>query len=38
VGKNIPTSLAERVSVRLVDVDGDEGVYLVSQDPAERSL
>ncbi len=29
VGKNIPTSRGERVQVRLAEVDGDEGVWIV---------
>ena len=28
VGKNIPTQMGERVSVRLMDVDGEEGVVM----------
>jgi pyrimidine operon attenuation protein/uracil phosphoribosyltransferase len=28
VGKNIPSHMAERVSVRLIEVDGDEGVVM----------
>lgn len=30
VGKNVPTASRERVAVRLVEVDGDDGVDLVS--------
>lgn len=29
IGKNIPTSLSEQVSVQLSEVDGREGVYIV---------
>lgn len=29
IGKNIPTSLTEQVSVQLVEVDGRDGVYIV---------
>ena len=32
VGKNIPTSPAEVVEVRLQEIDGDDGVYLVEQE------
>jgi len=32
VGKNIPTSLDERVRVHVAEVDGDEGVYVASED------
>ena len=28
VGKNVPTSLSERISVRLQESDGDDAVYL----------
>jgi pyrimidine operon attenuation protein/uracil phosphoribosyltransferase len=28
VGKNIPTSLTERVSVRFEEIDGEEGVWI----------
>lgn len=31
VGKNVPTSLGERVSVRLVDTDGEDGVITVGE-------
>lgn len=34
VGKNVPTASRERVAVRLAEVDGDDGVDLVS--PEER--
>lgn len=30
VGKNIPTSISERVSVRFEEIDGDEGVWVDS--------
>ena len=30
VGKNLPTAHAERVQVRLVEVDEEEGVFLIS--------
>jgi pyrimidine operon attenuation protein/uracil phosphoribosyltransferase len=33
VGKNLPTSLSERVSVRLAEIDGEDAV-LISQRPA----
>lgn len=36
VGKNLPTSLAERVSVRLAELDDDGGVDSVSIAAAER--
>ncbi len=29
VGKNVPTAPAERVNVRLREVDGEDGVWLV---------
>jgi pyrimidine operon attenuation protein/uracil phosphoribosyltransferase len=29
VGKNLPTSVAERINVRLVETDGDDGVEIV---------
>lgn len=32
VGKNVPTSPQESVEVRLVEVDGEDGVYLVDQE------
>ena len=28
IGKNLPTSLRERVAVRLADIDDDEGVWI----------
>jgi len=28
VGKNVPTSLNERINVRLTESDGEDGVYL----------
>ncbi|MBQ7365391.1 MAG: bifunctional pyr operon transcriptional regulator/uracil phosphoribosyltransferase PyrR [Clostridia bacterium] len=34
VGKNIPTSKNERISVRLADTDSDKGVYLCTVDDA----
>ncbi len=34
IGKNIPTSANQLVEVRLTEVDGDEGVYLM--EPGER--
>lgn len=35
IGKNLPTSLSERVAVRLLEVDDDEGVWI--EDRAEDS-
>jgi pyrimidine operon attenuation protein/uracil phosphoribosyltransferase len=35
VGKNLPTSLAEKVSVRLVEFDGYDGVTITGPDPAD---
>ncbi|MBT3349956.1 MAG: bifunctional pyr operon transcriptional regulator/uracil phosphoribosyltransferase PyrR [Nitrospinaceae bacterium] len=32
VGKNVPTASAERVNVRLREVDGEDGVWLVESD------
>jgi pyrimidine operon attenuation protein/uracil phosphoribosyltransferase len=32
VGKNIPTSISERVSVRFEEIDGQEGVWIDSSD------
>ena len=32
VGKNIPTSDAEHVLVRLEEIDGEDAVYLVKYD------
>ena len=32
VGKNVPTSRSERVSVRLVEMDGEDGVVIDSRD------
>lgn len=34
VGKNIPTSISERVSVRFAEIDGEEGVW-IDQDKEE---
>jgi len=31
VGKNIPTAVSERVSVRFREIDGDEGVWISSE-------
>ena len=36
VGKNIPTSPSQRVSVRVDEVDGDQGVWV--HDPAEERV
>jgi pyrimidine operon attenuation protein/uracil phosphoribosyltransferase len=32
IGKNIPTSLSETIKVRMAEVDGEDGVYLLSGD------
>jgi pyrimidine operon attenuation protein/uracil phosphoribosyltransferase len=32
VGKNLPTSTAERVQVRLVEIDGPDGTAEVTED------
>jgi pyrimidine operon attenuation protein/uracil phosphoribosyltransferase len=32
IGKNVPTSRSERVSVRLVERDGEEGVVIESRE------
>lgn len=37
VGKNLPTAQAERVTVRIDEVDGEEGVWIVSTDDREGS-
>jgi pyrimidine operon attenuation protein/uracil phosphoribosyltransferase len=34
VGKNVPTSRDERVTVRLVERDGEDGVIIETRDPA----
>jgi pyrimidine operon attenuation protein/uracil phosphoribosyltransferase len=34
VGKNIPTALVQSVDVHLAELDGDDGVYVVSQEAA----
>jgi len=34
VGKNIPTSVGEEVRVRMMEVDGEDGVYLVESGEA----
>jgi pyrimidine operon attenuation protein / uracil phosphoribosyltransferase len=34
VGKNLPTAIIQRVRVRLAEVDGEEGVYLLEQEAA----
>lgn len=34
VGKNIPTALSERISVRFREIDGEEGVWINSGDQA----
>ncbi len=34
VGKNLPTSIDERVTVHLTETDGDDGVFLESPGPA----
>jgi pyrimidine operon attenuation protein/uracil phosphoribosyltransferase len=28
VGKNVPTSLEERVQVKMAEIDGEEGVWI----------
>ena len=39
VGKNLPTSAAERVSVMLADIDGDdEGVWIHAHDPGAQRV
>ena len=35
IGKYLPTSLGEEVSVKLKNIDGEDGVYLVSTDREE---
>lgn len=37
VGKNLPTSHEERVRVRLDDIDGTEGVWIVQPDAGEAT-
>jgi pyrimidine operon attenuation protein/uracil phosphoribosyltransferase len=34
VGKNVPTSRSERVTVSLVERDGEDGVIIETRDPA----
>lgn len=34
VGKNIPTALVQEVNVRLAEVDGEDGVYVIGQEAA----
>ncbi len=34
VGKNIPTSPTQTVEVRLTEIDGEDGVYLVESEPS----
>lgn len=33
VGKNLPTSLSEVVSVRLEETDGEDGIYILEKEP-----
>ncbi len=35
VGKNLPTSLTERVTVHVAEIDGEEGVWIVTADRDE---
>ena len=37
VGKNIPTSMSERVSVRFEEIDGEEGVWIEQGNDDERT-
>ena len=32
VGKNLPTALAERITVKLEEIDGEDGVYILDRD------
>ncbi len=32
IGKNVPTSLREKISVRLKEVDGEDGVFLLNEE------
>ncbi len=34
VGKNIPTALVQSVNVRLAELDGEDGVYVIGQETA----
>jgi pyrimidine operon attenuation protein/uracil phosphoribosyltransferase len=34
VGKNMPTAISESVEVRLVEVDGEDGVFLIEREAA----
>ena len=36
VGKNVPTSRQELIAVCLTEVDGEDGVYIMTKEPAVK--